>query len=79
MSDLLKRSLEVLFEGSKQYVKQYTGSYQEIKGDAQQFINGMKDDGAKVREKYAEMKSSSVTKKISEWFYGKESEFDDLI
>lgn len=71
-----KRSLEIIGESLKETGKEYTSSIWSLINDAKEIRSSIVKSGQDAAETFSRIKSTDMTKKISDWFYTKEQEFD---
>ena len=76
MTDLVKRSLQIVSNSAKEISKDYTHNFSSLINDANTIRVNITKAGKNATEVYARIKSGSVTKKISDWFYQKDAEYD---
>ena len=76
MTDLVKRSLQIVSNSAKEISKDYTHNFSSLINDANTIRLNITKAGKNATEVYARIKSGSVTKKISDWFYQKDAEYD---
>jgi len=77
MSDFVKRSLQIFAGGVGSAVKDYTSNLESLKNDASTILSSIKDSGKDASETFSRIKSSGFSKRISDWFYQKESDYED--
>lgn len=76
MNKLVSRSLQILGETAKDIGKDYTSNLTSLINDAQNVKNSIIKSSTDVSDVYAKLKNTNITKKISDWFYDRESEAD---
>lgn len=76
MGKVLKRSFEILSNVVKDTGKEYTSNLTSLINDARTVQNTLVKSSTDASDTLARLKSSNVTKKISDWFYGEESSFE---
>ena len=78
MPDLIKRGLQIIGGGVISYGKEYTSNLQTLKNDADTIRTSLMQSGKTAAETFSQMKSSGITKKLTNWFYQKGDEYDEF-
>lgn len=68
MTDLVKRSLQIVSNSAKKSAKITSHNFSSLINDANTIRVNITKAGKNATEVYARIKSGSVTKKISDWF-----------
>lgn len=79
MSDLIKRSIQILGGGVKQTLGDYTTNFQALINDANTIRTNVTQTGKSSKETLSKIKSpGSALHKLSNWFYQKEMDYEDF-
>ena len=76
MNKLVRRSLEILGKSVKSVGQDYTSNLTSFINDAKTVREQMTKTGTDVSDTIAKLKTTDITKKISDWFYQEENSFD---
>ena len=76
MNKLVSRSLEILRNTAVDIGKDYTSNITSLVNDAQNVKNSIVKSTTDASDIYSKLKNTNITKKISDWFYDRESEAD---
>lgn len=76
MSDLVKRALQILGTAVVDTGKEYTSNVSSFINDAKDVHSMITKQSTDIADTYNRLKNTNFTKKISDWFYQKESEAD---
>ena len=76
MNKLVSRSLEILRNTTVEIGKDYTSNLTSLVTDAQNVKNSIVKSTTDASDIYSKLKNTNITKKISDWFYDRESEAD---
>jgi len=76
MSKFINRSFEIISNTLKETGKEYTSNIQSLINDAKDIKSNLTKSTTDAADTFARLKTSNVTKKISDWFYGEENSFD---
>lgn len=76
MNKLVSRSLEILCNTTVEIGKDYTSNLTSLVTDAQNVKNSIVKSTTDASDIYSKLKNTNITKKISDWFYDRESEAD---
>ena len=73
---LVKRTLDIIKSGVDTKVKDYTSNWTSFRNDAREVKDVLIKGETNAADTVQKLKRTGITKKISEWFYGAETEFD---
>lgn len=73
---LVKRTLDIIKSGVDTKVKDYTSNWTSFRNDAREVKDILIKGETNAADTVQKLKRTGITKKISEWFYGTETEFD---
>lgn len=73
---LVKRTLDIIKSGVDEKVKDYTSNWTQFTSDAREVKDILIKGETNAADTVQKLKRTGITKKISEWFYGAETEFD---
>lgn len=73
---LVKRTLDIIKSGVDTKVKDYTSNWTSFRNDAREVKDILIKGETNAADTVQKLKRTGITKKISEWFYGAETEFD---
>lgn len=76
MNKLVSRSLEILGKSVADVGKEYTSNVTSFINDAREVKNNIVKTTTDASDTFAKLKTTDITKKISDWFYGEENNFD---
>ena len=76
MNKLVSRSLEILGKSVADVGKEYTSNVTSFINDAREVKNNIIKTTTDASDTFAKLKTTDITKKISDWFYGEENNFD---
>lgn len=76
MNKLVRRSLEILGKSVKSVGEDYTSNLTSFINDAKTVREQMTKTGTDVSDTIAKLKTTDITKKISDWFYQEENSYD---
>lgn len=74
----MKRTLKILGGGAIELGKDYTQNLQSLVVDANSIRASVVQSGKNAFETASKMKSSGLTKRLTDWFYQKDREFDQF-
>ena len=73
---LVKRTLDIIKSGVDEKVKDYTSNWTQFTSDAREVKDILIKGETNAADTVQKLKRTGITKKISDWFYGAETEFD---
>ena len=73
---LVKRTLDIIKSGVDEKVKDYTSNWTQFTSDAREVKDILIKGETNAADTVQKLKRTGITKKISEWFYGAETEFE---
>lgn len=76
-SKLVKRTLELIGGEVKTKVKDYTSNLNSFTSDAREIKDILIKGETNAADSFQKLKKTGVTKRISDWFYGEENDFDN--
>lgn len=76
MNKLVSRSLEILGKSVADVGKEYTSNVTSFINDAREVKNNIVKTTTDASDTFAKLKTTDITKKISDWFYGEENNYD---
>ena len=76
MNKLVRRSLEILGKSVKEVGQDYTSNLTSFINDAKTVRDSLQKTGTDVSDTIAKLKTTDITKKISDWFYQEENSYD---
>jgi hypothetical protein len=76
MNKLVSRSLEILGKSVADVGKEYTSNVTSFINDAREVKNNIVKTTTDASDTFAKLKTTDITKKISDWFYGEENSYD---
>jgi hypothetical protein len=74
--DIVKRSMAIVGGAAQEIGSDYSSNSHQLISDANTIKTQVQQAGKTVSETFAQIKSQSVTKRISDWFWNKSAEFD---
>ena len=76
MNKLVARSLEIIRESTKEVGKDYFSNINTLIDDAKEVRNSITKVSTDAADTFSKLKRTSITKKISDWFYNEENSAD---
>lgn len=76
MNKLVARSLEILGQATKEMGREYTSNLTSFINDAKDVKNSIVKSTTDASDTFAKLKTTNITKKISDWFYQEENSYD---
>ena len=76
MNKLVSRSLEILGQSVANVGKEYTSNITSFINDAKEVKSNITKTSTDVSDTIAKLKTTDITKRISDWFYGEENSYD---
>ena len=74
--DIVKRTLQIIGEGTKDTFKDTFSNITQLSADADMIKKSVMNVGTTASETYKNFKNGTLTRRVSDWFYGKESELE---
>ena len=78
MNRLVSRSLEILGHATKEIGNDYTSNLTAFINDAKNVKDSIVKSTTDASDTFAKLKTTNITKKISDWFYQEENSYDAL-
>ena len=75
--DIVKQSLKIIKDVATSYGKDYTTSVAGLLNDAKTIKNDVIKGGKSVGDTLSKIKLNNISKKVSDWFFEKETEYED--
>lgn len=76
MKDFIKQSLSIIGRAVTETGKEYFTNVTSLVNDAKEVRENVMGMGKTVNQLYVKLRRTNLTKKVNDWFYEKESEFD---
>ena len=78
MNRLVSRSLEILGHATKEIGNDYTSNLTAFINDAKNVKDSIVKSTTDASDTFAKLKTTNITKKISDWFYQEENSYDAM-
>src|SRR5574344_1955698 len=75
--DIVRQSLKIIKDVATSYGKDYTTSVAGLLNDAKTIKNDVIKGGKSVGDTLSKIKLNNISKKVSDWFFEKETEYED--
>lgn len=75
--DIVKQSLKIIKDVATEYGRDYTTNLTGLLNDAKTIKNDVIKGGKTVGDTLSKIKLSAINKKVSDWFFEKETEYED--